>query len=367
MAEAITLNKMDYSPYAQRAKNFISSIFFLSIAYIFYTKQRYYKNFFSDKYYFPFLNASISLFEVFKYLFFIYAICLFLIYFLEKSPKTGKGVYAMIALKKIFLSPIRTFKHGLPKEEKISLLAIFVKIFFTPLMISWFFSNSSKIIQESGLLLQNKHLFLNNFILLFQQHMFWMLFNLILLIDVFFFGIGYLIELPILKNTILSVEPSLLGWIVTLICYPPFNFYANKVITWKSTDFPYFSNPYLFLTINIMILALMGVYSWASISLGFKASNLTHRGIVTKGPYKFIRHPAYVCKNLAWWLGGLPLMIYGAKEGIISILLVVLSLSAWSFIYFLRATTEERHLKSVNSEYEKYMEKVPYRFVPFVA
>src|SRR3989338_7602736 len=196
---------MDYSPYAQRAKNFISSIFFLSIAYIFYTKQRYYKNFFSDKYYFPFLNASISLFEVFKYLFFIYAICLFLIYFLEKSPKTGKGVYAMIALKKIFLSPIRTFKHGLPN----------------------------------------------------------------------------------LKNTILSVEPSLLGWIVTLICYPPFNFYANKVITWKSTDFAYFSNPYLFLTINIMILALMGVYSWASISLGFKASNLTHRGIVTKGPYKF--------------------------------------------------------------------------------
>jgi len=32
------------------------------------------------------------------------------------------------------------------------------------------------------------------------------------------------------------------------------------------------------------------------------------RGIVARGPYALIRHPAYVCKNMAWWIGSLPLV-----------------------------------------------------------
>ena len=357
---------MHYSSHLKRIKNFASSILFLCLAYFFYTKQPYYRNFFNGSYNFPFLKSSISIFWAFKCIFFAYSICLFLIYFIEKNPKTGKCIYALRALKKIFLSPIGTFEHGIPKEEKNGILAVLVKMFFTPLMILWFFGNSSKFIEHGTLLLQNKNLFLTDFVFLFTQHLFWMIFNLILFVDVLFFSLGYLIELPLFKNTILSVEPTLLGWIVTLICYPPFNFYANNAIPWKSTDFPYFSNPYLFLTISIFILALMGIYSWASFSLGFKASNLTHRGIVKKWPYSMVRHPAYACKNLAWWLGGIPLMIQGIKEGLPSFLLVIISLSSWSFIYFLRALTEERHLKSVNSEYGQYTKKVPYRFVPFL-
>ncbi len=50
------------------------------------------------------------------------------------------------------------------------------------------------------------------------------------------------------------------------------------------------------------------IFSWASIALGFKASNLTNRGIVTHGPYAFVRHPGYAAKNFAWWLGALPVL-----------------------------------------------------------
>ena len=351
---------------AIRLKNFLSSSFFLSAAYIFYAKSPYYKNYFGDKFIFPFLKESITLQDVFKLTFIAYAACLFLIYFLMKNPKEGKGLHAIRALKKIFLSPLISFEQGIPKEEKTGILAVALKIFFTPLMISWLLGNSSRFIHEAIMVFQNWRLFISNFTLIFQEHAFLMMFNLILLVDVFFFGVGYLIELPLFKNTILSVEQTLIGWAAALVCYPPFNSYAINAISWKSTDFPYFSNNYLFLSVNIAILLLMAVYSWASVSLGFKASNLTHRGIVSKGPYRFIRHPAYLCKNLAWWLGGLPFMANAIKEGITPFLLVLLSLASWSYVYLIRAVTEERHLKSVNSEYEEYMKKVPYRFVPFL-
>jgi protein-S-isoprenylcysteine O-methyltransferase Ste14 len=37
----------------------------------------------------------------------------------------------------------------------------------------------------------------------------------------------------------------------------------------------------------------------------------------------------------------------------------------WSFIYFLRAVTEERHLSS-DPDYLAYCKRVPYRFIPGV-
>lgn len=49
-----------------------------------------------------------------------------------------------------------------------------------------------------------------------------------------------------------------------------------------------------------IITCLWGIFAWASLSLGFKASNLTNRGIVTKGPYRWVRHPAYAAKLGIW-------------------------------------------------------------------
>ena len=109
---------------------------------------------------------------------------------------------------------------------------------------------------------------------------------------------------------------------------------------------------------------LMTIYASASVALNFKASNLTHRGIVGWGPYRVIRHPAYVCKNLAWWLAVIPTVSAAWSESVISALLVIGASTAWTALYVIRALTEEDHLRRVDDEYDAYCRKVPYRFIP---
>ena len=43
-------------------------------------------------------------------------------------------------------------------------------------------------------------------------------------------------------------------------------------------------------------------------AFGFRFSNLTHRGILTHGPYAWTKHPAYLSKNLFWWFAVLPFL-----------------------------------------------------------
>ncbi len=108
----------------------------------------------------------------------------------------------------------------------------------------------------------------------------------------------------------------------------------------------------------------MWIYSRASISLGLKASNLTNRWIVTSGPYKYMRHPAYTCKNLAWWIGWLPILIVAfINWDIKTFIYALISLSGWSYIYYLRAKTEENHL-SMDPDYIAYKKQVPNMFLP---
>ena len=110
----------------------------------------------------------------------------------------------------------------------------------------------------------------------------------------------------------------------------------------------------------------MATYASASVALGVKASNLTHRGIVGRGPYAFIRHPAYVCKNLAWWIGSGPLIAASFAESWFKGVTAIASIAGWSMVYILRALTEEDHLRKVDGEYAAYAAKVRYRFIPGV-
>src|SRR3546814_15696650 len=54
---------------------------------------------------------------------------------------------------------------------------------------------------------------------------------------------------------------------------------------------------------GIALVLLTAVYSWATMAFGIRFSNLTHRGIITHGTYAFTRHPAYISKNMTWWIG----------------------------------------------------------------
>ncbi|MDX2111782.1 MAG: isoprenylcysteine carboxylmethyltransferase family protein [Verrucomicrobiota bacterium] len=111
-------------------------------------------------------------------------------------------------------------------------------------------------------------------------------------------------------------------------------------------------NKWYGLTGQILVCAGWGAFAWASVSLGFKGSNLTNRGIVSHGPYRFCRHPAYV---LHIFIPVVEAVMFG--QYFIGLII------GYSVIYFLRAMTEERHL-SHDPDYVAYKQKVPYRFIP---
>lgn len=170
--------------------------------------------------------------------------------------------------------------------------------------------------------------------------------NYIFTVDLAVIFVGYILTLRIFDNHIRSAEPTFCGWFVALMCYQPFwdyinrNFLAYNVDTpgWKDWLWDYQSVLALW---GLIILILFSVYSISSVYFGLRFSNLTHRGIVTNGPYRFTKHPAYVSKNLAWWLVSMPFISHQGFLGASRHCLLLLILN---FVYFQRARTEERHL-----------------------
>jgi protein-S-isoprenylcysteine O-methyltransferase Ste14 len=120
------------------------------------------------------------------------------------------------------------------------------------------------------------------------------------------------------------------------------------------------------LVINAILLSCFACYAYASVSLGFKCLNLMHRGIVRRGLYRTIRHPAYLFKNLAWWTGAIPLLVNLAQTSLKDFFWTGFCIAGWSCIYGLRALSEERHL-SRHADYRVYMKQVRFRFIPGTA
>ena len=229
-----------------------------------------------------------------------------LFYLFEPRPGVSKSLYCWRVLRRLLPAPLRTWRQGLPGSERLGLLTIMVKAFFAPMMVVFLIDHTARLLINGAGLYEAVGAGDGLALATFNAHGFWFALQVILLVDVGFFTVGYLVELPALKNEIRSVDPTLLGWLVALMCYPPLNDVTSSMLSWSTEDFPQFDNPGVHITMNLVILVLMGVYAAASVALNFKASNLTHRGIVSWGPYRYIRHPAYVCKNLAWWIGGIP-------------------------------------------------------------
>ncbi|MCF7836981.1 DUF1295 domain-containing protein [Candidatus Gracilibacteria bacterium] len=232
---------------------------------------------------------------------------------------------------------------------KTAALSYVVKFFFLPLMLNFFFSHTQNILAAwKGMDIHQ------SFFSFFWQSGYHLIFNLIFVIDTFVFAFAYAFEFRFLHNRIKSVDPFISGWVVALICYPPFNSSIDNFIPLLKNS-SWLSDGWLLDALKIGILLAFGVYVWATLALGFKASNLTNRGIVSRGPYRFIRHPAYLAKNLAWWFEFLPFLNPA----------LLLSLLAWNVIYIFRALTEERHLR-LDPDYLEYQKKVRWKFIPKV-
>ncbi|GAB4147752.1 MAG: hypothetical protein OHK0017_09790 [Patescibacteria group bacterium] len=266
---------------------------------------------------------------------------------------------------------------SITKQEKVATLFLLVKIFYIPLMLNFAFSNYRNLVNiiQTYITVPTYSAtgFDLNAIMNYIQAVFadfpniWdpsnfnfyyysLAIQLLFFIDTFFFCFGYLFEAEFLGNKVRSVEPTFFGWFVTLMCYPPFNDITGKYIPGYSNDYALFADSdFVNMLVRFGLLGLLIIYVWASVALGPKASNLTNRGIVDTGPYRFVRHPAYISKNLVWFITTFPVFGFASLLG---------SLGT-AFIYYLRAITEERHLIQ-DPDYQAYCKKVKWRFIPFI-
>jgi len=170
-------------------------------------------------------------------------------------------------------------------------------------------------------------------------------YKFIFFVDVGIAALGYTMSFRVTDTHIRSAEPTLLGWVVALVCYEPFwsligaHYLAyNTGPSWNAWLWNY---PTLTAIWGTGILALSGIYVWSTVIFGARFSNLTHRGIITNGPYRWSKHPAYISKNLTWWMMSLPFLPAGEPGDWLRHTLLLLGLN---FIYLMRAKTEEWHL-----------------------
>jgi protein-S-isoprenylcysteine O-methyltransferase Ste14 len=178
------------------------------------------------------------------------------------------------------------------------------------------------------------------------------------MIDVCMATVGYLLTCKPLDSHIRSANPALAGWLAALICYPPFvlmggggplDYHAGgaewDVWTQGHTMLQWLLGGWLVL--------LTALYAWATVVFGIRFSNLTHRGILTHGPYRWTRHPAYLSKNLFWWFSALPfLTVSGSLTDMVRNCAM---LAVTNAVYYWRAKTEETHL-STDPAYRAYSE-----------
>jgi hypothetical protein len=176
------------------------------------------------------------------------------------------------------------------------------------------------------------------------------------MLDVAFATVGYVLTMKPLDAHIRSATPYAAGWTAALICYPPFGLMnqggpldyqpiEGNWIFWLQ------GHPLLLALTGALLVFLTAVYAWATIAFGLRFSNLTDRGILTHGPYAFTRHPAYLSKNLFWWITALPFLVQSGS--LVDAVRNTALLAVVSGIYYWRAKTEEWHL-GADPDYRAY-------------
>ena len=176
-----------------------------------------------------------------------------------------------------------------------------------------------------------------------------LLITFMFVIDVAFATVGYILTLRPLDSHIRTANPYAGAWTAALMCYPPFIImsdggpldYHPGSADWTHW---YAGHPWLLAANGGVLVALTGFYAWATVAFGLRFSNLTNRGILTHGPYALMRHPAYVSKNLFWWLATIPVLTTTGSW--VDAFRNTALMTAVSGVYAWRAWTEERHLKA---------------------
>lgn len=177
------------------------------------------------------------------------------------------------------------------------------------------------------------------------------------MVDVQIGTAGYLFTLRPLDAHIRSANPHLDGWVAALVCYPPFVLmggngpldYHPGTAEWSAWLAGHGWALWLW---GGWLVLLTALYAWATVVFGLRFSNLTHRGIITHGPYRLTRHPAYLAKNLFWWSVTLPFL--SPTGSLVDCMRNTAILAMVSAVYYWRARTEERHLLAEDAKYRAY-------------
>jgi len=305
---------------------------------------------------------SISTREFFDYLFYIFVFVGFPYIFFTLKYKGDKsyefGDYAIltiIGVKSFFyLLFYKSYKDKFYNNRRVKKvwLVYLVNLIFLSLMTQFITNELYGLRDEFNIFISYQ----SNTIDWYSRYktFYLILFHLLFTIDVSIALIGYSFASRWLNNRTKSVDTTLSGWMVALMCYPPLNSVTSQFIPYYGLDtYQLITNEYLLAIVLTLLIFLYTVYVWATIALGFKFSNLTNRGIVNIGPYKYVRHPAYISKNFAWWID---------NTFVLTNIWASIALGLWNLVYIARALTEERHLKK-DKEYQEYCKKVKYRFI----
>ncbi len=185
----------------------------------------------------------------------------------------------------------------------------------------------------------------------------WMI-RVMFLIDVCMGTVGYILTVKPLDAHIRSATPYASGWAAALMCYPPFVMiglgapFNYAVGTYGEENWWHWfaGSPAVLWLWGGLLVGLTAIYAWATMAFGIRFSNLTHRGILTHGPYAWTKHPAYVSKNAFWWLASLPFLVTSGLGDAIRNTIIIAMVSG---IYYWRAKTEEKHLAN-DADYRAY-------------
>ena len=222
-----------------------------------------------------------------------------------------------------------------------------VKGFFLAFMLAIVPGGFGDFVRFDGARLARDPVALANFLITFM-----------FVIDVAFASVGYMLTMRPLDSHIRSANPYAAGWMAALICYPPFVLmdaggpldYHPGSYDQEGWSIWFAGHPAILAGLGAVLVALTAIYAWSTVAFGLRFSNLTHRGIITHGPYAWSRHPAYLSKNLFWWIATLPFLTTGTFVDAIRNTIVMAAIAG---IYFWRAKTEEWHL-SADPDYRAY-------------
>lgn len=177
------------------------------------------------------------------------------------------------------------------------------------------------------------------------------------MIDVQIAMVGYLVTMKPLDAQIRTANPHLSAWVAALICYPPFILMGEgDVLDYRhnGAEWAFWlqgQTGWLWLWAGALVF-LTAVYAWATVAFGLRFSNLTYRGVLTNGPYRYTRHPAYLSKNTYWWLASLPFLT--TSGSMVDAIRNTVILGLVSAVYYWRARTEEKHLLAEDAKYREY-------------